>query len=1114
MKKFMHRIATWFVLFAMFGSLLGHLGKTKAQAAAYPGDYQEGYTITLAELAAFEGDVTIAVEFELMDGYEYSQLAFFSRIENWPKLHENSFVNLSYPTYDGYWFNQLRGMNENTMVFTLKESAVKQLIAEKGGLGIQVYGVSITKVTLGGDASVNPNAGYVGDWGAGKTIPASEFAKFTGDVTFTLKYREVVGGYDWFQVKYVDMGIGWADLSRSDFVKMNHVFNDYGCFELVPGEKEITVTLSKDAVKRIVENGGGLGVVVYGVIIEGVELSGGTPTPTPKPTTKPTPTLKPGQTPKPTATPKPTKKPTATPTPTPIVYKKADKLVLTKDMVGGDGTLNVKYYDVKTIYIPRDTGAKRITLNNVNADKVLVESGITYELTFAAGNIKELVVVPAQVNGIEGTISTPATNPTADEYALYLKTLNEKPTITTGKNANIASVVVKGNAELQLKNGKTEKVNVDTTESYLLLFVEVDGYRGSISVTNREEKKENCTLFVDLGDSRVSNFEVTGGGVCRIDGRNASVETLQADGIAGMTVSVDTKNVVVEGNTSDSKVKIYSEVENLQVAGTDNDIVLANSAVVDNAKVTGNGAKIYGYGRLNDAEVTGEGAVIATPNTDVEGDYDRKAPAEMENMKPNTMEGVYEELQEQTGNKEPEEPTVITLSLDAAYPGDYQCGTNIPASVLNQFKGDVAITLDYVLTGTAEWPQFACVLAWTENWPKVMVSSAGDNGFTNLPSGKTSITFVLSKEDVWNVVTQNEGGGELGFQVSGAYFKKAVLRDAKKSDFYVGDYQPGYSFKNAEVKELYGDVTLTVNYTVLNGFADPFFQLTDLSDWSDLSENDLIDFSYEMREDGKSILAPAGAKSITLKIKAEAMEKIANNGNSFAVRVYGIVIDSATLVGEERPEPTPTPEPAPEPVRTPAYTGSVSFVADGGWVENEVSKEQLLGGVKASDVEYIVFSSPVNFAVGYAATDADWAQEQTANTYTISNINWNYFAMKLTHFVNDGAEHPITWEVYKNPKYENLANTGSVTIAGEAWNAVPIAISDLLGDVAAEDVAFLRITASDYCWIGYASSVTGDWAEQTGALSFETEEIRLDEYYNLQVGGNPGIVYTWEVFTK
>ena len=96
------------------------------------------------------------------------------------------------------------------------------------------------------------------------------------------------------------------------------------------------------------------------------------------------------------------------------------------------------------------------------------------------------------------------------------------------------------------------------------------------------------------------------------------------------------------------------------------------------------------------------------------------------------MDSVYEELQEQIENKEEEEPTVVTVSLDAAYPGDYQCGTNIPASVLNQFKGDIAVTLDYVLTGTAEWPQFACVLAWTENWPKVMVSSAGDNGFTNL----------------------------------------------------------------------------------------------------------------------------------------------------------------------------------------------------------------------------------------------------------------------------------------------------------------------------------------------------------------------------------------------
>ena len=83
MRRLKSRFLACLLALAMVCSAFGNMNITHAKAATYPGDYQEGYSISAAELAIFEGDITITVEYELLSGYEYSQIAFFSKMVRW-----------------------------------------------------------------------------------------------------------------------------------------------------------------------------------------------------------------------------------------------------------------------------------------------------------------------------------------------------------------------------------------------------------------------------------------------------------------------------------------------------------------------------------------------------------------------------------------------------------------------------------------------------------------------------------------------------------------------------------------------------------------------------------------------------------------------------------------------------------------------------------------------------------------------------------------------------------------------------------------------------------------------------------------------------------------------
>lgn len=134
--------------------------------------------------------------------------------------------------------------------------------------------IAMSNVMAGSVQTVHA-ATYAGDYAEGYSIPVSALAVYDGDVTMTVEYTEA-SGYEYyqFQVFYKSSSWEWKGLKKSDFTKLDNNLNDWGFIELENGKSSITMTLSEEIVKKVIAEGKGMGIQVYGVIIEDVTFGG------------------------------------------------------------------------------------------------------------------------------------------------------------------------------------------------------------------------------------------------------------------------------------------------------------------------------------------------------------------------------------------------------------------------------------------------------------------------------------------------------------------------------------------------------------------------------------------------------------------------------------------------------------------------------------------------------------------------------------------------------------------------------------------------------------------------------------------------------------------------
>ncbi|MBQ6696346.1 MAG: hypothetical protein IJN16_06550 [Lachnospiraceae bacterium] len=110
-----------------------------------------------------------------------------------------------------------------------------------------------------------------------------------------------------------------------------------------------------------------------------------------------------------------------------------------------------------------------------------------------------------------------------------------------------------------------------------------------------------------------------------------------------------------------------------------------------------------------------------------------------------------------------------------------------------------------------------------------------------------------------------------------------------------------------------------------------------------------------------------------------------------------------------------------EPARDPyegnanaAYSGYVDFADGGWWTEKEISVSELISNVDPSTITSIVFNGETDFTVGYKPTGSDWAQPTGATSYTITDVNFADYMLKLCLSKGNDVVYRFTWDVYTN----------------------------------------------------------------------------------------------------
>ena len=223
-----------------------------------------------------------------------------------------------------------------------------------------------------------------------------------------------------------------------------------------------------------------------------------------------------------------------------------------------------------------------------------------------------------------------------------------------------------------------------------------------------------------------------------------------------------------------------------------------------------------------------------------------------------------------------EKPTPITIALDAAYPeangGNYFSPT-ISKDTLGAFSGyETKFTVSYVKTGSNSWYN-AQTTWWTDLFKR------GTNTSASAESGV--LEFILEPNDIATAIAQ----GGLRFQYGDVYFTQAVLSVVENPDeAYPGNWQPGYSYSNYTMKSTYAGkaIKIDITYRILEDKENySYYQAVLANGYDDLAT--------------KWTNLDATGTNATFTLSAENVDAVINANNALNIKVYGIVIESATI---------------------------------------------------------------------------------------------------------------------------------------------------------------------------------------------------------------------------
>ena len=624
MKKFNLRIIACLMMAVMISACFGHVGTAMAAKAAHTGeltvagedDYWGQHDTTMAEVL---GDVALEdvtyIRFYSNAGFV---LGYNNGAVDWYQTDKvTEYVMEDLNKDPNKWTlaiiaNEFTGTKVTVKweVYTIGTPADNKADTEKAG------------ETIALETIVNPS------WGVySNLIPSDTLAKYPDGVVFDIAL-EVEG--DYALLTPINDTTNWPKLIKETAgVEFN---SDDGEFIVFGADtKNLKMTLTAKGVKTVLATGSG-------VRFQGNQLKFKEVTLTAVP-------------PKATPTPKPTATPIPTPTPVPVteeLYKTVGTVLLvTEDMVE-NGKVVIERAQYNSIIIPANLNAD-VTLKTVKAEEVVVEGGADYTVTLYYCDVEKVDVTAPEVKVMtvaELNEALQAEDADADaiieqfQADLAAKKAADlaKVELVTTYFTEVEEINVKASAKIDANAEQCEvaKINIAVADVDQTQTVLVKNYNGAVAADLERADGAFASMFtLELENAKLSVLDVTGAdSSCFIEGEASVVDALNVANAANIALNAATGKVTVAEEADGAKVRVYSSVNEVTVKSDATSIVLPTCAKIGNAVVEGNNVKVYGYGKLDTAVITGTGANVAVYGTAVDGENDSTPPAAMLAMSP------------------------------------------------------------------------------------------------------------------------------------------------------------------------------------------------------------------------------------------------------------------------------------------------------------------------------------------------------------------------------------------------------------------------------------------------------------------------------------------------
>lgn len=319
--------------------------------------------------------------------------------------------------------------------------------------------------------------------------------------------------------------------------------------------------------------------------------------------------------------------------------KQEKVLTVTQDMVGKNGILTITG-EWDRIVIPKEIDASRIKFKKVKTGSVEIESGNKSKIEVDSGEYGEIAVVPAKVEEMSVEELLELMRLTGDPHIAieqYQKQreqndayLDARPTVVTGKDAEVGTVTLSGNVKLDCKNGTVANLKVEADGSQKELNVNVSNYEGNVSVKQTEREDGDWMIArVKMNNSKVENLDMEGAGRGNIvlSGQNTEVKDVNVASAPTVSLNLPSQNVNVKETAKSAVLNILAKIESILIHANDVKMDVGSCGSIADAKIEGDNIFVTGNGTLLKVDITGDGAYVSTVGTDVTGKNNYVPPA-------------------------------------------------------------------------------------------------------------------------------------------------------------------------------------------------------------------------------------------------------------------------------------------------------------------------------------------------------------------------------------------------------------------------------------------------------------------------------------------------------